>query len=351
MQASNQGADCVPPVALEHRSRSRVPSLSVVITTPDSYDTIRTLVRALRAQTARDALELVVVTPSAAAMRPDIADLKDFMNWRIVELGVLRTVAQAKAAGIRSATAPVVVMTEDHSLPDPAWAQALIDAHGGDWAAVGPAMCNGNPHSLISWADFIIGYGPWFEPPAAGEVDALPGHNTSYKRDLLLGYGDRLEAFLGAEATLHQDLRERGYHLYLEPAAKTFHSNFTQPAHWIPYLCYSGRLYAAQRARTWPRLRRAAYGAGASLIPLVRMKRLLPGLRRSRPDLVARVFAPLLFALTVDAFGQGLGYALGPGQAAQKVARLEFHRDGDAAHSPPPGTLEDGAAVTRSEQR
>src|SRR5262249_43925321 len=72
--------------------------------------------------------------------------------------------------------------------------------------------------------------------------------------------------------------------------------------------------------------RRAAYSAGAGLIPLVRLGRLMPGLRRSRPDLVPRVLAPLLFALVIDSIGQGLGYALGAGQAAEKVARLEFHR-------------------------
>jgi hypothetical protein len=55
--------------------------------------------------------------------------------------------------------------------------------------------------------------------------------------------------------------------------------------------------------------------------------RLIPGVRRTRPDLVAGVSAPLLFALFVDAVGQGIGYALGAGQAAEKVARLEFHRE------------------------
>jgi len=326
MASTNQRPDFAPVVALEQPAGRRKPTLSVIIVTPDSYDTIRDLVCALRAQTVREALELVIVAPAAAALRAVIADLDDFCCWRIVELGSLRTVARAKTAGIRCATAPVVVLTEDHSLPDPAWAQALIDAHGQGWAAVGPAMGNGNPQSLISWADFIIGYGPWFNPPAASEVDELPGHNTSYKRDLLLEYKDRLEELLAAESTLHQELRERGHRLYLEPAARTFHSNFTRPSRWIPYLYYSGRLFAAQRAHSWRLQRRAAYSAGACLIPLVRFKRLVPGMRRLRPDLPSRVLAPLLFALVVDAVGQWLGYTFGAGQAAEKVARLEFHR-------------------------
>jgi len=327
MDLPNQAGDGSALFALEHASVGHSPAMSVIVTTPDSYDTIRQLVRALRLQTARDALEVVIVAPSAAAIRVGVADLQSFCCWRIVELGVFHTVAQAKTAGIRSATSPVVALTEDHCFPDPGWAHALIEAHRGDWAAVGPAMDNANPGSLISWADFILGYGPWFNPPRADEVDLLPGHNTSYKRDLLLAYGERLEALLGAESNLHQDLRARGYRLYLEPAAKAFHTNFTEPARWIPYLFYSGRMYAAERGRHWPPLRRAGYSAGAWLIPLVRLMRLLPGVVRTRPDLAAGVSAPLLFALIIDAVGQGVGYTLGVGRAAEKVARLEFHRE------------------------
>lgn len=335
-ESHGTGADPSSSVALEQPfAQQRLPAMSVIITVPDSYGTIRRLVGCLRAQTARDALELVIVAPSVAAVRAGLSDLQDFCCWRVIELGAMQTVAHAKAAGIRHGTAPVVVLTEDHSLPDPAWAQALIDAHCQGWAAVGPAMDNGNPQSLISWADFIIGYGPWFDPPVAREVDQLPGHNSAYKRDLLLGYGDRLEALLGAETTLHQELRAQGYRLYLEPAAKTSHLNFTRPSSWVPYLCHSGRVFAAERARSWSLLRRAGYSGSAWLIPLVRLKRLLPGIRRSRPDLVPHVLPTLLFALVVDGIGQWLGYTFGPGQAARKVAHLEFHRAGDSLYGQP----------------
>jgi hypothetical protein len=207
-------------------------------------------------------------------------------------------------------------------------------------------MGNGNPESLISWADFIIGYGAWLDPPA-GEADHLPGHNSAYKRDILLSFGDRLEALLGAESTLHQELRARGYRLYVEPAAQTFHVNFTRPARWVPYLLYSGRLFAAERARGWPLARRVVFSGASWLIPLVRLKRSLQQLRRSRPDLVARVFPALLFALTIDALGQWLGYTFGAGRAAQKVAHLEFNRDGTASDDVASVLADDGSAVPR----
>ena len=50
-------------------------------------------------------------------------------------------------------------------------------------------MRNANPKSAISWANLLIEYGPWLDPAPAGKASHLPGHNSSYKRDVLLGYG------------------------------------------------------------------------------------------------------------------------------------------------------------------
>lgn len=333
-QSNVHQSQLAPVVALERFAASCRPALSAIVVIPDSYETVRELIRALSAQTVSELLELVIVVPSLNAVTSGLTDLDHFCSWRIVELGVMRSVTQAKRAGIRCATGSIVVLTEDHSLPEPTWAQSLIAAHRDGWAAVGPAMNNGNPQSLISWADFIIGYGPWFDPPSSREVEELPGHNTSYKRDILLEFDDRLEELLASESTLHRELLLRGHRLYLEAAARTFHSNFTDPSRWIPYLFYSGRLFAAHRASSWPLARRIAYSTGSSLIPLVRLKRLVPGLRRSRPDLMPRVLVPLLLALVVDAFGQSLGYALGTGRASEKVANLEFHRNDIASRRP-----------------
>src|SRR5205823_2114181 len=130
------------------------------------------------------------------------------------------------------ASAPVVVFCEDHAFPEPGWAVALIDAHRGPYAAVGPVIVNANPRSLISDADCLIGYGPWLHPSPGGEMSHLPGHNSSYKRASLLEYGDRLPSMLEAETVLHWDLRARGLRLYLEPRARLAHTNFAQAAVW-----------------------------------------------------------------------------------------------------------------------
>ena len=303
--------------------------MSVVIVTPDCYETIRKTMQHLRAQTVRDCLEVVIVASSLERLALDDGELKEFFQFRVVEVGEIGSIARAHAAGIRAASAPVVVISEDHSFPEADWAHALIERHREPWAAVGPVVRNANPDSLISWADFFLGYGAWLDPTPAGEIDHLPGHNSSYKRAILLEYDRVLEAMLEAEFGLHEALRAKGYRLYLEPAARTAHMNFGRLVPWIPYLVHAGRVFAAARAGQWSPLRRLVYIVGAPLIPLVRLWRTRADIRRpGRPaHLWPRIVPALMVGLTLDAVGQVLGYAFGAGNASRKLYAYEFHRD------------------------
>ena len=203
------------------------PAMSLIVITPDRYETIRKLMNHLNAQTIKERLEIVIVSPSIHTIDLDESQLQGFWGFCLVEFGPIQSSAEARATGIRKASAPIVAFTEDHSYPDPHWAEALLKSHEQPWAAVGPVIRNANPKSLISWANLLIEYGPWLEPASSGIMEHLPGHNSSYKRMILLDYGFELENLLEAETLLHWDLKAKGYDLYLESEAKTSHLNFS----------------------------------------------------------------------------------------------------------------------------
>ncbi len=127
------------------------PALSVVLATPGDYEMIRRTIGFLRSQTVVDRLELVVVVPLTISLDQD--ELEQFSSVEVVCLDSFESCGSANAAGVRAAHAPVVVLAEDHAFPDPDWAEVLIEAHGQGWAAVGPAVRNGNPRTRISRAD------------------------------------------------------------------------------------------------------------------------------------------------------------------------------------------------------
>ena len=302
------------------------PEMSVVLVTPDCYDTIRTTLAHLKAQTARDRLEIVIVGPSKSQLCLEAADLKEFYGFRVVEVGEIKSIGAANAAGVLHSSAPVVALAEDHSFPDRDWAEVLIDTHRENWAAVGPAVRNANPGSTISWADFLIAYGPWMERVSAGEVQHLPGHNTSYKRSVLLGYSAVLETMLEAESVLHWDLNDKGYRLYLEPRARISHMNFGVLFPWLAAQFHSARMFAAIRSRNWSAFQRLLYAGAAPLIPAIRFRRILRQAQQHSQRLRARMFPALVLGLTVSAFGEMSGYSLGAGQSQKSLSHLEFHR-------------------------
>ena len=304
------------------------PEMSVVMVTPDCYETIRKTMSYFRKQTVRDRLEVVIVAPSVEELGLDASELEDFLQFRVVAIGALKSVAQARAVGIRQASAPVVLLAEDHSYPDPGLAEALIKAHRQSWAVVGPIIGNANPDRIISWATHFIQHGRWAESTVGGVVDDLPGHCSAYKRSILVDYGPELEAMLEAESVLHWDLQAKGYQLYLEPAAKTYHVNMTRPFSCVLEQYHYGRLFGAARARRWSRPKRLLYIGGTPLIPLVRLRRVLRQIRgagRER-DLLPGVLPPLILGLVVSALGEMTGYAFGAGDAPEQMCVLEFHR-------------------------
>jgi hypothetical protein len=304
--------------------------LSVVLATPNTFATIRSTARHLREQTARDRLEVVIVCPSARELDLDEADVEGLASVHVVEIGKISSVGSANAAGVRRASAPVVALCESHAFPDPTWSETLMDAHSGPWVAVGPAVVNANPDSVVSWASFLVAYSQWMPPIESAAVSDLPGHNSSYKRAVLLErYGDRLADLLETESILHWDLRSAGHEIYLESAARTRHVNPSLFSSFLAELYHYGRLFAAARARGWPPVRRLVFTLCSPLIPILRMVRLLPAIRRARRDhgISAAVFPAVALGLMASGIGEAIGYARGPGRAATRMMDFEFHRE------------------------
>lgn len=308
-------------------TKQTVPSLSVILATPDRYVTIRKTIQHLLAQTIRAQLEIVIVASSRDSLQLDEPELAPFHSIQIVELGSVRSIGGANAAGIRRANAVIVALAEDHCFPDPQWAERLLVAHQGPWVAVGPGVRNANPKTAVSWADLLIGYGPWLTPSPSREMEFLPGHNTSYKRAALLEYGNQLDSMMQAETVLHWDLRRTGHRLYMEATASVAHTNFSLWSSWIPAQLYNGRLFAGTRAREKSLSWRIMFTVGAPLIPAVRLWRIWAGLP-SR-ELRGQCFSCLHvlgIGLLIDGVGQMIGYACGAGDALEKVAQYETDR-------------------------
>ena len=308
---------------------SSVPAMSVILVTPDRFDTIRETVSYLAQQTDANQLELVIVCPFEEELQYPQEFCSGFAGVHIVALNAeIPNTGIANAAGIQQATAPVIALAEDHCFPEPLWAKALIARHNGPWAAVGPVFKNANPENSVSDADLLMAYGPWLHPGAEGPMDFLPGHNSSYKRDALLQFEQRLPDLLANEFNLHSALRAAGHRLYCEPGAIVAHTNFSRWASFVAASYLSAQQFAGSRSTEWTLLKRIVYGAAAPLIPLVRLRRIALQARNGRFGLLRFLASvPALIAgLIISAAGETMGYLLGCGNSRQRLVPYEFHR-------------------------
>jgi hypothetical protein len=244
-----------------------------------------------------------------------------------VSKDVLSELHRARAAGVRAATAPLVVFGETHSFPEPGWAEALMAAHRRQpWAAVGPAMSCGNPESAMSWANFFIDFGEWIERRQPQEMERLPGHNSAYRRDLLLEYGPGLEDALASEWHLQADLRAHGHGLFFEPAARTRHLNVVGLVSLRARFDHA-RVFALWRSRAWSRRRRLLYAVGSPLLPFRRFPPIFREVMRAGKARDVRLFALLWILLAASAAGELAAYAWHhPGSSTERFASTEIHR-------------------------
>lgn len=303
--------------------------LSAIVQAPEGFDAVRTTLRHLAAQSIARRMEVVLVAPSRDGLDVDPELLARFGSWKVVETGGVPSGAAGYAAGVRAATAPIVVFTEDHCFPAPGWAEALVGAYSHGCVAAGPVVANASDRgNTVAWADFMLGYGPWLDPSPGGEVEYLPGHNSSYRRDVLLEYEPELERWLEAESLLHWDLRAKGRRLWLEATARTHHFNFSLARPWLAATFFQSRTFAGRRMRGVGKARRLAWAAASPLIPAIRLRRCVRDLGRcpDRPGL-GRLVPALCVALVTSAIGEATGYLFGPGTAPARVSPYEFRRD------------------------
>lgn len=305
------------------------PALSVALLTPDDFETVRQTVRCLATQDIASQIELLVLAPTGRPVEAEPTLASAFHSVRVLHVPYNAGSGEARATAVREAQAPVIAFGEDHCFPQPGWAAALLDAHRAPHAAVGPAVHNANPDTKVSWADLLMGYGPWLAPASTGLREHLPGHNTSYKRAALLALGDELPALMEAETPLQWRLRAAGHTLYLESRACVAHTNFERFPIWLYVSYHAGRVFAATRALPWPAWRRMAFALASPLVPLVRLRRHVAHARQAGWALprIAGLVPTLLLGLAADAIGQGVGMLAGAGRSRATLVAWEFHRN------------------------
>jgi len=288
------------------------PKMSVIVPALAGHDAVRDVLAALGSQTRREALEIVIVCPT----RDDFASR--YPHAVIVEVGSL-ALHHARAAGIRAARAPFVMLAEDHCIPDPGWAEALLPRLDEPWDAIGPTLRSGNPTTLVAQGSFLLGYGEWIAPVRPGPARALPGHNVVLRREALLALGDRLADELLVCALMLKDLGERGARFVVESGATMRHFDSAAWAPSVRVVFCVGSGFGAQRSKPWAPWTRLTYAAAAPALAALHWARSVRQYRRVRRT--SRLSPWCLASAGALACAWGAGEAAGALMGVQRVER------------------------------
>jgi hypothetical protein len=258
----------------------------------------------------REQLEIVLVSPSAPALAPALGSREEFAGMKIVEHPV-DDLAPARAAGVHGASAEYVFIGETHSYPHPRMCETLMQHFGSRWAAVMPAMDNGNPQMSTSWAAFLSDYGRWAEGLPVGVTASVPIYNAAFRRDALLELGGRLANAFGLSDDLVKSFRVGNHQVYFEPAALLDHLNVAPYGHWVIQRFAVGMMVGRIRSMDWSLARRLGYVIGSPLIPVVLWRRILPGVRGSfrLQRWPLSTFFWITLGLAIKSCGELLAYA------------------------------------------
>jgi hypothetical protein len=300
--------------------------LAFVVVT-DRAETIDEVVRALERQTVADEVELVVVAPGGEAPRA-AERFRGRAGARGVPVRTVAPLAAALARGIEAAEAELVFLGETHAYPRPDCLERVLEAFAEPRVgAVVPRFENANP-SALSWANFLYAYHPFAAARGTLAGAELPLHDVCVRRELLLAAGTELPRVLELGSGVAALVAAAGAGTAYEPRARVRHVNARRLRATVVERYLASRVFAAARARRWPRARRLAYALAWPLIAPVVAGRVLrsSAWRASAPERPAGTLAAVLLNAAVGALGEAAGYALGAGAAPRRVARYELQR-------------------------
>jgi hypothetical protein len=303
---------------MENASR---PELSVVITVVEGDPALSRCLEALRRQTDRPTMEIIVPYDDTVS---EIRGLTPrFPEVRFLPLGSLGPESSTRnaftehalydrrrAAGLRETRGKLVAMLEDRGEPQPHWARAMVALHGNSpCAVIGGAIENG-AQGPIRWAIFFCDFGRFQPPVERRDPEYISDINICYKREALESvrplWVDRYQ-----EATVNWELRRRGLPSLLSDRALVVQERKTmspwavvkERAHW-------GRMFGLVRGREVSAVRCILLALATPLLPVVlsirHFRRQLGKRKNMREFLFA--FPAMLVLLHFWALGEFIGY-------------------------------------------
>jgi hypothetical protein len=247
-------------------------------------------------------------------------DHRRFGSWSREHHDILR------AIGLRSASAPIVTLLEDHAAPARGWCTAVLTAHRrSDASVIGGAVENGID-KLLNWAVYYCDFGRYQNPVPEGEVEFASDSNVSYKREALFSVRNKwVSAF--HETSVNGELRRRGESVILIPEMVVYQTRRNlRVGSALRERVVWGRSFAGTRSSELSGAKRLVFAIFSSILPFVLTARIvtLSIMKRRYANKVIAALPMILLLQIFWSIGEFLGYVTGkarPGDGSDMQER------------------------------
>ena len=288
-----------------------VPDVSVIIASYNSSATIERCLEALTTLETAVPFEVVVVDSSQDGTTELIA--ARFPEVILLESDARLYPGNARNLGVERARAEILAFTDADCIVDDHWIEEIATAHRTDVLAVGGSIDNGNPESLISWANYFCEFTAWMPAGAPRPVLEIPTACLSIKRRAFEEFGPFLVDTLCSDSAFCWRLARSGRPPVFIPSMRVAHLSVTEPSLYFARKWRHGRAFARVRAAEegLGRFRCLLKLLGSPFVPALLFFRTARSVARAR--LFRRQFvisAPLVFlGVLLWALGEAGSYS------------------------------------------
>lgn len=162
---------------------------SVIIPSYNSETTIMRCLQAVTQQHFDEPYEVIVVDSSQDATPQLIR--QHFPEVTLIHFEQRTDSYTARNIGIEKTQGEILCFIDSDCIANPDWLSRMAEAHNSNssYAAVGGAVANGNPESLIGWAGYFAEFREFFPFHHKQFMRNIPTCNISYKRWVFEQYG------------------------------------------------------------------------------------------------------------------------------------------------------------------
>lgn len=240
-----RGPDGEPP-------GTRDPVISVIVAAYNARARIHWALDSLREQDVEDPYEVIVVDSGdddcAAHVSAAYPEVRLIHSERRLYPGAARN------AGIRAARGRYIAFLPDDCVAHRHWLRRRLAKHREGYAAVGGAITNGTPHSLVGSAGYYLEYSAVIPSTAILAEQEVP-HCLSLERtlfDLLGPYPD--DARTGEDTVFGGRLLAADVEVGFDAGIRIAHRNPTRLRTFLRHQYEHGRGFSYRRARPEPGL-------------------------------------------------------------------------------------------------